>query len=104
MVGFSPEQTQKMTKFESSLAFFKLTVQKALEGAKGAASPGMAARFDKIINDTGDLSSFKGNLDAAENELGMYSSTRRPTSAGAAPPTSGGRPVADVDVDGIIRH
>jgi hypothetical protein len=78
LAGMSPEQAQKIAYFESKLGYFKSAIQNAHTGMRGAASPGVTQKFDKLMNDTGDLSSFQGQMEAARDLLKIYGETGSP--------------------------
>lgn len=95
VAGISSDTVERMTKFDATVGYLKSAIAAAHTGMRGAASPGISEKFDKLIASTGDYPSFKGDLAAAKELLSMYGEaspgTRHPP---AAPP-------AGVDTSGF---
>lgn len=69
----SPQDAHDVSQFMSDTEFLKTLAQKVHMGTRGAASPAMADRFDKIINSASDLPIFEGQLDGVNNIMKLYS-------------------------------
>jgi hypothetical protein len=99
LAGLSGDTVQKMTKFDASIGYLKSAIANAHTGMRGAASPGVAEKFDKLIASTGDYRSFLGDLDAAKELLTMYGASSPGTRHAPADATGGADPAAGFSIE-----
>lgn len=90
LFGMGDDTAQKIGQFETLHGLLISAIQRAHAGARGAGNSDMAARFEKLLADQGDLPTFLGGLTGMRALLGQYAShtnpnRARPAAAGADP-------------------
>ncbi len=80
----SPEASQAFNDFKTQSSLVKSNMAMAHGGARGGASPALAARFDAMINPHQSAAALKGGLDAFERWLTAYANAKSSTDLDAA--------------------
>ncbi len=80
----SPEASQAFNDFKTQASLVKSNMAMAHGGARGGASPALAARFDAMINPHQSAAALKGGLDAFERWLTAYANAKNSADLDAA--------------------
>jgi hypothetical protein len=82
-------------KFQTNLGLIISNLQNIHAGARGAAAKDLAAKFEKMMSgSTGDLPTFRGQLQAARELLAGYANENAPVRGGVRQTFSGAAPNA----------
>jgi len=95
LLGVPDQTATDLGQFESTHDLLVANVARALAGARGAGNSAMAARFEKIMNDSGDIPTFLGELKGVRSFLEQQASVLNPGQGAAGAPDWSSPPTAD---------
>lgn len=79
LLGVDDNTASQMGQFETTHGLLISAIQRAHAGARGAGNSDMAARFEKLLADQGDIPTFLGELKGMRGLLEQYASHTNPT-------------------------
>lgn len=79
LLGMGDQTASDLGQFETTHGLLMSMIQRAHAGARGAGNSEMAARFEKLLADQGDLPTFLGELKGMRGLLEQYASHTNPT-------------------------
>lgn len=85
LMGYGADAAEKAGRFQTDLGLLQSGVARAHAGARGAGNSDMAARFERLMNASGDLPTFLGELQGVRDLLSIYAAHTGPAGVGADP-------------------
>jgi hypothetical protein len=84
LLGHGENAAAETGQFQTDLGLLQSGVARAHAGARGAGNTGMIERFEKLMNASGDLPTFLGELNGVKDLLSVYAKHTNPSGAGGA--------------------